>query len=224
MRLSDLVELKSILEIALNNTSEDSKLLFFLEYASDWIAEFLNRPGLFYKNRTEYYNGTNTPFILLRSRPVNPSGIEVYLQSQGGFYGQASSSFPASSLLTYGGSYFLQIDQDDGMSRCGILQRINDVWPRPYGRGYGYLTPHAVQDTGSIKVVYNGGYTIDGLPSTLRLACNTLAAKMRGFMPMAMELSSENYEERAISIVNHEKDYLMKTVKDMIFSYRNWNF
>lgn len=223
--LSDLITLKTILEIDPRNTQEDTKLLFLLEYASDWIEEYLDRKGrLFLKTRTEYYNGTGTPNLLLRSRPVYTDGLAVYVDTQGGNYGEGSNSFPATSLLTYGSDYVLRIDEENGTSRCGILQKIRSYWPKPFARAPGVLSPFLTTDSGSVKVVYQGGYTIDGLPSTLRMACNTLAAKLRYFFPVAMDLSSESYEDRSISIGNKEKDYLMSTVKDMIFPYRSWSW
>lgn len=224
-QLSDLVELKSILEIDPRNTQEDSKLLFFLEYASAWIEEYLDRKGrLFLKTRTEYYNGTGTPNLVLRARPVYTDGLQVYVDTQGGYYGEGDNSFPASSLLTYGSDYVLRIDEDDGTSRCGILQKVRSYWPKPFARAPGVLSPFMTTDTGSVKVVYQAGYTVDNLPATLRLACNTLAAKIRYLMPVGMDLTSESYEDRSISIGNKEKDYLMSTVKDMIFGYRNWSW
>lgn len=224
-QLSDLVEIKTILEIDPRNTQEDSKLLFFLEYASSWIEEYLDRKGrLFLKTRTEYYNGTGTPNLVLRARPVYTDGLQVYVDTQGGYYGEGDNSFPASSLLTYGSDYVLRIDEDDGTSRCGILQKVRSYWPKPFARAPGVLSPFMTTDTGSVKVVYQAGYTVDNLPATLRLACNTLAAKIRYLMPVGMDLSSESYEDRSISIGNKEKDYLMSTVKDMIFGYRNWSW
>jgi len=221
--MTDLIELKTILEIPFENTQEDSKLLFLMEYATSWIEEILNRPGLFYRQRTEYYNGTGTQKLLLKSRPVFPENMQVYVNQQG-YYGANSGAFQSNTQLTYGSNYVLWIDQDDGSSRNGILLRINGYWPRPFARQQGWLTSFISQDTGSVKVVYYGGYTVDSLPSQLRLACNILVSKMRYLMPVGMELSSEGYEERSISIVNKEKDYLLSTVKDLILTYRNWKW
>lgn len=221
--LSDLNELKVILEIHKDNTAEDSKLLFFLDIATEWVAEFLGRPELFLATRTEYYDGWNTQFLTLTRRPVFTSGMEVYVDSQGN-YGQSSGGFASNTLLTMGTDYVLRVDQPNGSSRCGILQRINNVWPRPFVRRTGLLTPIMTRDTGSIKVTYSAGWTVDGLPSQVRFACNLLASKIRYLMPVGMEINSENYKDRSISIATTQKDYLMQTVKDMLFPWRNWKF
>lgn len=223
--LSSLSELKKILSIDPANDAEDAALLFYLEYASAWIAELLNRPGLFLKLRTEVYSGTNTQRLLLRSRPVYTTPtIQVYYDSQA-YYGAASGAWQGNNeQLNWGSDFTLQVDQEDGSSRSGILIRINNVWPKFWARQAGWLTPFVIPDIGSIKVIYLGGYTVDQLPATLRFACNQLAAKIRYLMPLGVMLSAESYEERNISIIGDRKDYLLAGVKDLILSYRNWTF
>lgn len=222
--LTDLRELKTFLEIDPDDTQEDKKLNFLLEQATDWIAELLNRPGLFYKSRTEYYAGTNRATLLLRSRPVYTTPtIQVWVD-EGGFFGSVDGSFGDSDEKTYGDDFALQIDQDDGTSRSGILVRIKGVWPRPVQRSRGLLAPYVGRAFGNVKVTYTAGYTVDTLPSLLRQACNTLVSKMRYLFPLGMELSSESYEERSISILGERKDYLLSLVKSQILGFRNWVF
>ena len=117
--LSDLTELKTLLEIPAGHTVEDTKLLLLLSVASDWISEILNRPGLFFKSRTEFYDGTNTPHLLLRSRPVvTDPAIQCWVDS-GGFWGQTSGGFASNTQLVYGTDFVLKVDQEDGTSRSG---------------------------------------------------------------------------------------------------------
>ena len=68
MLYSDLREIKSVMGIDPGDTSVDKSLNFYIEQASAWIEELLNRPGMSYKSRTEYYKGTGTQKILLKSR------------------------------------------------------------------------------------------------------------------------------------------------------------
>ena len=214
-----------MLDIPPNNTAEDVKLSFCIETASRWIEEILNRPGMSYASRTEYYRGTGTNKLLLRSRPVYTTPtIEVY-EDQTGYYGSASGAFAAATLLEYGVDYCLQIDQDDGTSRSGILLNIKGAWPRRYVRQQGLLTPYLGDDLGSIKCVYTGGYTVDNLPAVIRTACDLLIGKLYYILPLAMELSSESYEERSISFgVPDRKAYLTSLIKPMIGFYRNHTF
>lgn len=240
--MSDLREIKKTLEIHPLNTAEDVKLLFFLEWAQDWIEEYLNRKGkLWYKQRTEYYNGTGTQKLLLRSRPVfaTPT-IQVYVD-ENGFFGSPTGSFdPQLSNLVYGQDFCLKIDQDDGISsRSGILLRINSgssqgqtgsnvggfgIWPRRQVRQIGFLSPFIQDSFGSIKVVYWGGYTVDTAPGQLRGACNLLVTRMRYIWPVGMAIGTDSYEERAIGFVEEKKEYLMGFVKPMLSTMRNWRW
>ena len=70
MLWTDLNELKGVLEIDADDHAEDKKLNFLNSYAGQLLGEFLNRPGFDKKSRTEYYQGTGTQRLLLRSRPV----------------------------------------------------------------------------------------------------------------------------------------------------------
>lgn len=227
MILTDLTELKKILEIDPDDTQEDARLWFYIEWASAWIEEIINRPGLIYKTRTEYYQGTGTQKLLLRSRPVYLTpAMEVYVD-EAAYWGQSPGPPPpydTNTLLTQGQDYALQIDTDDGTSRCGILYRLNQFWPKPSYRQTGYLTPFIGPDRGSIKIVYTAGYTVDTLPAPFRAATNLLVAKMRYLFPLGMEIHSEAYEERSISLLQERKDYLLSNVKDMIMPYRNYRW
>lgn len=222
MLLSDINEAKKILAIPFDNTTEDVQLSLYLEFASALIEEILNR-SLFYRERTEYYNGTGTLQLCLRARPVfTTPTIEVWIDRDG-WYGSHQDAFSGDPKV-YGRDFCLVIDQDDGSSRSGILVRMNDVWPRMSFRQQGYLSPFVVHGFGNIKVVYTAGYTIDTLPAPLRAACDLLVARYRYVFPLGMELSSESYEERSISNMANARDYLLGLIKPMILPYRNWSW
>ena len=112
--ISDLREIKAILDIPEGDQSEDVNLNFLIEQASNWIEEFLGR-SLFRKARTEYYNGNGSQKLLLKARPVLTSPtIEVYVDNSG-YFGAASGSFNSSTTdLTYGTDFALVIDQETG--------------------------------------------------------------------------------------------------------------
>lgn len=222
--LSDLTELKTLLEIHPLNTQEDKKLFFLMGLASDWIMELLNRPGLFYKSRTEIYNGNGTMKLPLRSRPVYKDPLPRVWFDTAANFGATSGAFGSSTELVYGSDFCLQTDSDDDTkSRCGLLIRLGDGWYKPFYRQKGYLTPLQGSDTGSIRVTYTGGYTVDDLPTPLRGGCNFLVARMRYVWPLGVELNSDSYEERNIGVVTSEKEKLLTLVKPMIWTYRNWS-
>lgn len=224
MLYTDLLEAKKVLEISPDNPAEDGKLLFMIEWASQIIEEILNRPGIEYKTRTEYYQGNGSPSIVLRSRPVFTTPAMTVNVDQNGYYGAVSGSFGSTTELTYGQDYFLAIDQEDGSSRSGILYRRNYYWPRAAVRQRGLLSSFMTNDTGSIKITYTAGYTCDTLPAGIRYACNLLVAKMRGILPTGFEVSSESYQDRSMAFQASRKDYLMAMAKPHLLAYRNWKW
>jgi hypothetical protein len=225
MLMTDLAELKILLDINPDDRSEDVKLSFIMKYASEWIEELIGRPGLTYKMRTEIYNGTGTNKILLRSRPVFKSPTIRVFEDRGAYQGTASGSFASETELTQGEHFFLKTDQDDDtLSRSGILCKIGSAWHKPYFRQRGFLSPYVDDDSGSIKVIYYGGYTVDTLPGNFRMACNLLTARLRYLLPIGAELNSDSYEEKNVGLVTSEKEKLLTLIKPLIMTYRNWNF
>lgn len=224
MIYSDLRELKKVLEIDPADFSEDIKLNFILEHVSSWIEELLNRKFTL-QSRTEYYKGTGTQKLLLRARPVfTTPAIQVY-QDYSGHYGAPTGSFdPVTSPMIYGTDFSLQIDQEDGSSRSAILIKHNSFWFKPTLRSNNLLSPYVGEDTGSYKIIYTAGYTVDTLPAVFRMATNLLVARLRQLLPLGTELGSESYEDRSISMVNSEKDKLLVTVKPMLMNFRNWHW
>lgn len=226
MLLTDLKEVKALLDIDQDDTTDDVKLNLLIEMASQWIEEFLGRVGyLEKKSRTEYYAGTGKQTILLKARPVFPTPtIEVYVD-ESGFFGSVSGSFDTTtSAFVYGTDFALQLDQEDGTSRSGLLVRINNVWPRPSARVMGLLSPFVAQSFGNVKVVYTAGYTTDSLPAALRYAAAVLVARMQSVLPLGVITQSEAYEERSISVVAEQKDYFLALIKPILYQYRNWRW
>ncbi len=232
--LANLQEVKVWLDIDPNNSAEDKKLLFYIELASEWIEEILDRPGLFYASRTEYYQGTGTPKLLLKSRPVYTTPAIAVSVDEGGFYGSVTGSFGSETALTYGENFALKIDQANGTSRSGILIRLNDIWNRPSKRQRGLLAPFVGEDFGSIKVTYTAGYTTDDLPAQLKAAAILLVTNLRQLLPFGQPIQAESYEERALSYGGSaffgagaggaQKSFLLNLAKPLIMSFKNWRF
>ena len=221
---SDTVELKKVLGIALTNTVEDAKLGFLIEQASSLITEFLGRntpPER--KERTEYYHGTGSIYLLLKHRPVELTpAVRV---DDGGYFGAATDGFAADTALTYGTDYVLEnIDADLGSARSGIMLRINSLWPKRQIRRGGLLTPYRIPGMGNIRVVYTAGWTVDTLPAAFRLATNMLVARPRIMFPYGFLSNSESYEERSVSLQLPDKDELMSIVKSFLWGFRNFKW
>lgn len=231
MIMTDLRELKTLLDIDSGDTSEDKKINFLVTTASHWIEELLGR-DFTYKTRTLPYRGYGTQKLVLRHRPVYPapptpySALTVYVDDYAN-WGTSPNAFqnsPGASPLIYGKQYSLQIDQDDGSSRSAILWRINAYWPRPTQRQEGLLTPFKGPDPGSIQVTYTAGWTVDTLPDSFRMGTNLLVMKLLDICPLGQEISSESYEERSISRITSEKSKLLLQVQPFIRGWHNWVF
>jgi hypothetical protein len=224
---TDLHECKKFLELDPDDLSEDARINFLIEYASNWISDWLNRPELLYQQRTEYYDGRGTQKLGLNCRPVFYDAnrpITVRIDMNGG-YGQVPGSFTGNPL-TYGSDYFLKLDSGDdpALSRCGILIRNGGLWPRPYARTNPLLTPFMITGFGGIQVQYYGGYTVDTLPGVFRLACNMLVGRLRFVLPIGFQLGSDSYQEKSINISQGEKNYFLGHIVGMLQSYKNFNF
>lgn len=221
---TDLREVKAMLEIDPGDTQEDLKLQFYINQAASLIDDFLGR-GLMFKSRTEFYNGTGTQKLNLRARPVYTSPTIQLWEDHDGLFGTETNAFSSSGdEKTYGQDFGLWVDQDDGTSRCGILIKKNALWPKPMVRVQGLLTPFVGFPQGNIKVTYSAGYYVDNLPYNFRLAADLLVAKLRNIVPMGMELGSESYEERAVSYIAPQRNYLLSLVAPMLFQHRNWKW
>lgn len=94
--------------------------------------------------------GSGYDAIVLSSTPVLLEGLQVWEDpnAQGG---QASGAFGASTLLTLGTDYYLDVNET-GKSRSGILRRRNGIW---------------CSEARSIKITYKTG--------TLALSAGDLA-------------------------------------------------
>ena len=83
-----------------------------------------------------------TDRLRLRRRPARASGLVVY-EDAGAYMGQKAGSFGASTLLTLGTHYVLDLDTAGG-AMSGHLLRLGGSW---------------TQLEGSIKVTYTAGFT-----------------------------------------------------------------
>jgi hypothetical protein len=230
----DIREIKTLMEIDPADTGADKIILLLAEWASNWIEEILHR-DFSYKQRVQVYRGTGTQRLALRNRPVFPltgtSNQIAVVVDEGANYGFATGAFTnagqtsAQPALIFGTDFTLIMDGDDQTtSRSGILIRLNDLWSKPIVRQAGYLSPFITDDTGSIRVTYTAGYTIDTLPGQLRLAANALVARLKYLFPNFMEISSEGYEERSLSYAANRDKYVMSMIYPLILNFRNWHF
>lgn len=107
--------------------------------------------------------GRGSDVIILKHTPVIFTDLEVY-EDPNAHGGQNTDAFPASTLLTAGTDYWLDLDET-GLSRTGILRR-DGAWP---------VEPR------SVRVRYTGGWSrtqLDNGPaSPIKMAVLLTAVK-----------------------------------------------
>ena len=164
---------------------DDAELLWMIQRFVESAARKFVRHGITRQSYTEYHRKTNIgpndsygtvsgEYELIGDRVYSPSRMNThgdYLQLDNGFvrsvasvyedysaeFGQGSGDFPASTLLTAGTDYAIELDES-GLSKSGRLIRINRGWST---------------NPGTIKVTYTAGFApseLDGEWSHLKLA------------------------------------------------------
>lgn len=176
----------------------DAVLTQFLGEADAGIKKWCQR-NLEEDTYTEFYSGNNDPVLILREIPVSEV-TSVHLDMTG-YSGQGTNAFAASTLLTLGTDYFLELDKGGEVSNRGFLRKISGsaggAWTLPLMSmgGYGGRlagTRPAVWPLGygNIKVVYTAGYA--EIPEDLSGACASLVAWMVRNKPAGGVLSNES--------------------------------
>ena len=209
MALTTLPSVKCFLGIKSN--AEDSRLAAMIDMADAAIKEYLGR-DIEQATYTEFYSGDGTPLLILRQRPV-VSITTIHVDSAA-YYGQASGAFAAATLLVAGTDYAIVFDTAVGgvsVSRRGIVERINTVWPLAISQGAFYPAWSDQQRTGglsheppfpragNIKVIYVAGYTVATKPKDLELAENLYVSHLRrtakfgGGSPQSESLGQYSY-------------------------------
>lgn len=229
MLLTDILEVKKVLNIPISDTSMDYALNYYIQVATSLIAEFLDRGQFYVQSRTEYYNGSGTQKLLLKHRPVFIDPEPQAWTDLTGMWGEASDAF-SGTALTFGTDFGVWLDTVNpttgvmDKSRCGILVRKSDYWAKPSIRQQGFLSPFIGPSFGNVKVIYTAGYSLADMPAQLRMACIETVAHLKYLFPLGLAISSESYEERHITLDSKNKNFIFGQVKHLISSLKNWRF
>lgn len=244
MALATLAALRTALGISPTDVSQDVRLQQFLDAADAAVKEYCGRdfestsyPGAASRGRGDsgYYDGTGRPELLLRQTPVTAVSA-VYLDA-GGYYGQASGAFAASTLLTAGVDYIIQYDGSLGgasASHSGILLRMGGFGGNP-GLGWGdaeavtgslvrpFTGPVWPRGRGNIKVAYTAGYSSTTVPADLSAAVIELATRIHvtaenGGYPVASETLGEYSVSFAQGLGEGRPE--LATVRQLLSRYR----
>lgn len=159
MSIYSLAGIKTRLKIT--TTDYDTELTLAAESAVAVIQNLTSIP-LPQQTFTEYYNGTRTNKLVLRRRPFIRSGLQVFVDDNGG-YGGDTARFDASTQLVIGQDFDIK-DNDfhptnpaHPYSWDGILYRIGDLWPVRFRRKIDSLSWRPEGNDMSVKVVYTAG-------------------------------------------------------------------
>jgi hypothetical protein len=205
MAIVDLTAVKTLLSIDSTDTSQDAMLDLLIGYADGAVKSFCLRdfeqttyPGAAENGTGDsgYYDGDNQRRILLRQRPVITTGLTVYLDMEGRFDENPDGSFVSATQLVYGTDYTLRLDGCLPMTttKCsysGILERVRGIWPAVRRWTAGNITPRIVDEPGSIRVAYTGGWPDGTVPMDVQGAVVQLVAQMRKNIPAGGQLQGE---------------------------------
>jgi hypothetical protein len=199
-QFDDLPGVKTYLLIAQGYTLEDARLTRWISQVSALIEKYLGRT-IAQHSYTEFYDGQGTENLIVNQYPI--VSVQNLWYNQGGFWGDPNLVNPNSvfqtpqDLLVQGTDYALRRDQPDGSSASGIIYKINDVWTKFIQRSPGLLSPTLQIGYGNINLQYTAGY--NQIPADLTLALDIVIAYLRSWAQYGRPLSSESYEERAVS-------------------------
>lgn len=178
MSFTSLSVLKRHLDIESNDLTQDARLEQMRQQSEQAVLTYLNRNSLERVTYTEYYDGNGLTKLVLRNIPV-VSITSIYEDRNGGYYGDAVSAFPTSSLLTAGVDYVLQRDgKSPEVGKSGMVIRIGSVWPALSERIYGLLAGDSVNGIGNVKITYIAGYA--SVPSDISLAVYQFIGELLG--------------------------------------------
>lgn len=189
--------------IGVSDTSLDDVIDLLIPQADAILKGYLQRE-IEQVTYTEYYCGTGDQRLVLNQSPVQ-SITSVY-EDTGGYFGNGTDAFSASSELVDGTDYVLRKDDDTATekSKSGILFRIGKSWPRPQTRKYSQLASAPGLAIGNIKVVYVAGWAI--VPADIQFAANKLVASMISTRDKTGHIQSENIEDYSYTLVNGETE------------------
>ena len=216
MSLTTKATIKTL--IGVSDTSLDAVIDLLIPQAEAIIKGYLKRE-IEEATYTEYYSGSGDQIIVLNQTPVQ--SIPSVNEDSGGYYGDGTDVFPASSLLVEGTDYVLRKDDatNTEVSKSGILYRIGKAWPRPYSRLRGQLASAPGLGLGNIKVVYVAGWAT--VPADITFAANKLVTSMLASRKLQGRVESESIEDYSYTLAGADDEAkMLDSVKGSLARYK----
>lgn len=177
--------------------------------------------GYFSKTFTEFYDGTGTPYLKLKQRPVQ--SITTVHEDSDGYFGEPTTAFATADLLTAADDYVLLRDNANATEKSlsGQIVRINGVWSLPAGRLKGVLSDVTDAPRGNIKVVYVAGFA--PIPTRYQMACEQYVAIMRRIRTTGASLQSEQYDYYNYSLAaTADQAKELGSVRHLLSDLKEW--
>ncbi|HUE14169.1 MAG TPA: head-tail connector protein [Planctomycetaceae bacterium] len=189
------------------------------------ISGNANAAGVFARQYTEYYSGNGTKYLRLAQVPVQ-SIVNVWFDL-GGYYGDPSTAFASTTLLTEGTDFALVRDNNSASdcSHSGLLVRIDGyIWPRPTVRTQGLLALSRDTGDGNLKVQYVAGYT--RTLSQVQLACHEFVGQLRRSAATGANgpLTQEKYDYYSYQRDPQTEAQCLDSVKSLLKRHKEWTW
>lgn len=153
--LTTVAEVETL--VGLSSGADTTKITNSINHATKRILTYIDRT-IVSTARTEFYDGTGTPILVLRHYPIigNPALVNI----------DSGRDFLSATDLTVDDDYL--VDSDDDADNPAILRRLSrfTFWPRGYQ---------------NIKVTYTAGFA--STPQLLENTATAFAAYLYGKGP-----------------------------------------
>ena len=177
--------------------------------------------GYWYRRFVDYLSGDGTQLLKSKRRPIR-SVVSIY-EDSAAYWGQASSPFPATTLLTEGTDYALVRDDNPQAekSRSGHIYRIGAVWPRPTAYNPGRLVPEPGLGIGNIKLTVDAGYV--PIKPHHALAVHQYCAIVRRTRTTGAEMDSEDYDYYSYTLAKAaDQENALGGVRQLLSDLKTW--
>lgn len=194
--------------LGISGTREDSKLDLLINGVESAVKRYTGREFASQSYTGELYDGTGTPYLYLRQRPVTAVSDLRVAQSAFGGAGHADA-FESDTQWTKDEDFILHRDDESEHNR-GLLIVVRSKWP---------TTPQGIWPEGvsNIQVDYTAGYA--SIPEDLKLAIYQLAARMRASAKKGAMLSGEKFGSYSYTVLKTDKSAEVVDARSILNDY-----
>lgn len=154
-------------------TTYDAQLTLLMEGIEQAIDTYCGRP-MGRATVTEYYSPVGGYDLILDRWPIaTTADVSAVYEDYGGYWGQPSGTFDATTALVLGDDYAVRLD---GVSKRAVLTRIGAQWPYSSQYTIGSLSGFRSPSFGTVKVTYTAGFSAGSPADVIAAAYSEVAA------------------------------------------------